>query len=108
MASECLCERREKREKRKEIRGEGEGREKERINNCYLILQHALVQFYQYNCIVAILLKMLKLLAFETPHEPCFLVFDMSDAKNLTFDTFDANALSGIISKGEIKANISS
>ena len=51
---------------------------------------------------------MLKLLAFETRHEPCFLVFGMSDAKNLTFDTSDANAFSGIISKGEIKANISS
>ena len=51
---------------------------------------------------------MLKLLAFETPYEPCFLVFGMSNAKNLTFDTSYASVLSGIISKGEIKGNISS
>ena len=36
---------------------------------------------------------MLKFLAFETPHEAHILVFDVSNAKFLAFDTFDENAL---------------
>ena len=62
--------------------------------NCYLIIQHATVQFYQYNCTVASLQKMLKLLAYETPHESCFWVFGKSNAKYLTFGTPNGNALS--------------
>ena len=37
---------------------------------------------------------MLKLLAYETPHESCFWVFGESNAKYLTFDTPNRNALS--------------
>ena len=39
----------------------------------------------QYNCIVASLLKMLNILAYETPHESCFLMFGVPNAKYLTF-----------------------
>ena len=34
-----------------------------------------------------------KFLAFETPHEAHILVFDVSNAKYLTFDILDENAL---------------
>ena len=36
---------------------------------------------------------MLKLLAYETLHESCFLVFGVPKAKYLTFGTPDGNAL---------------
>ena len=51
------------------------------MKNCYLIIQHATVQLYQYNCTVASLLKMLKLLAYKTLYESCFLVFGVPNAK---------------------------
>ena len=34
-----------------------------------------------------------KFLAFETPHEAYILMFDVSNAKYLTFDILDENAL---------------
>ena len=39
------------------------------------------------------------LLAFNTPHDGLFLVFDMSNAKYLTFRTFDGNALKSQVLK---------
>ena len=39
------------------------------------------------------------LLAFNTPHDGLFLVFDVSNVKYLTFRTFDGNALKSQVLK---------